>query len=408
MDRAVIEYKRRRAERIASKKTVRMDAVDKFRARRMERLESRMDAGVGWVFGALKSKGIDTSGMDLDEAFEKWNEINKGKGGNGKKEEPEAGKNAKGEEESGPRGAGNGGKSFVSVENASHAPEIGGYKRKNIKNFKNGYGETKVGAKEREDKAGVTMKANTNENGEWTAEREALHSKIIDDTFAGVKKATGKPTTTFMGGGPSSGKTYVVEKEAENLNLPKDDERILVDPDACKKTLPEYDPNDPGPVHEESSALAKRITKISQENGYNTLVDGTGDTSVESMRKKIQQAKDAGNTVNGVYVFKPVEDAICSNFARERTVSQEMLVSTHKKISKILPEIAPDFDNVKLYANLKKGEPPVLIAEGGGGKGLKILNEKLYKQFLANADYEYDQKRIDYLATLPESQKKKN
>ena len=232
-----------------------------------------------------------------------------------------------------------------------------------------------------------------------------MHSKIIDNTFEGVKKPEGKPVCTFMGGGPSSGKTYVVEKEAKNLNLPADDERVLVNPDDLKQELPEYSASDPGPVHEESSALAKRITKIAQENGYSVLVDGTGDGEAEKMRKKIQQAKDLGQTVNGVYVFKPVEDAICSNFARERTVSQEMLVNTHKMISKILPEIASEFDNVKLYANIKKGEPPVLIAEGGNGNGLKILNEDLYKMFLANADYQYDQKRIDYLRTLPESQK---
>ena len=404
MDDSVKRYRERRQARLDSKRVVNFDSIKAYRERQFNRVLTRLDsairedAGVGWAYGLAESKGIDTKGMSPKEVFEALKE--KGVKTPGPSNGGPKGKNMKGE--------GDKGKAFINAAKASHDHKIGGYERKNIKNFKNGYGETKVDAKDRECESGVTMKANTNEKGEWTAEREGLHSKIIDDTFAGVKKATGKPTTTFMGGGPSSGKTYVVNQEAENLNLPKDDERILVDPDKCKHPLPEYDPDNPGPVHEESSALAKRITKLAQENGYNTLVDGTGDGSVDKMRKKIQQAREAGNTVNGVYVFKPVEDAICSNFARERTVNPKEVVKTHKAISSILPEIAADFDNVKLYANLRKGEPPVLIAEGGGGKGLKILNEDIYKQFLANGSYEYNQERIDYLKGLPESQKKNN
>lgn len=400
MDKAVEKFRKRRQERLDAKngvKEVEYDSVAEFRKRRDARLNSRMDAGIGWAYGLAESKGIDTKGMSPKEVFEALNE--KGVSKPGVSKAGPKGKAMKGE--------GDKGKAFINGAKASHDKSVGGYKRQNVKNFKNGYGTTSVDSRDKETRAGITMKANTNDKGEWTAEREAIHSKFIDDTFNGVKKAKGKPVTTFMGGGPSSGKSYVVEKESENLKLPAKDERILVDPDKCKKPLPEYNPDDPEPVHEESSSLAKRITKIAQENGYNTLVDGTGDGSVEKMRKKIQQAKDAGQTVNGVYVFKPVEDAIVSNFARERTVNPDMLIDTHRKISKMLPEIAADFDNVKLYANMKKGEPPVLIAEGGGGKGLKILDQGLYKQFLANADYQATPERIKYLQSLPEAQKKK-
>lgn len=400
MDKAIIKYRKRRQERLDAKNGVvrsKNDSVEEYRKRRDERLNSRMDAGVGWAYGLAESKGIDTEGMSPKEVFEALRE--KGADKNGFSKGGPKGRLKKSEE--------SGQKHFVNANKASRDRTIGNYKRQNVNNFKNGYGSTAVDARDKETRAGITMKANTNDKGEWTEEREAIHSKIIDDAFNGVKKAQGKPVTTFMGGGPSSGKSYVVEKESENLKLPKKDERILVDPDKCKHPLPEYDPNDPEPVHEESSSLSKRITKIAQENGYNVLVDGTGDGSAEKMRKKIQQAKAAGQTVNGVYVFKPVEDAIVSNFARERTVDPMMLVDTHRQISKMLPEIAADFDNVKLYANMKKGEPPVLIAEGGGGKGLKILDDGLYKQFLANADYVATPERIKYLSSLPEAQKKK-
>ncbi len=307
--------------------------------------------------------------------------------------------------ERGGSAAGNGPKTYVSKGDASTAKKVGGYARKN--SFKNGYGVTKVDPRDRSSKSGYTMRQNTNGKGEWTVEREALHSKIIDDTFDKVEKASGKPVTTFMGGGPASGKSYVVKQEADNLNLPKDNERVLVDPDALKKPLPEYDPDNPGPVHEESSALAKRVTKIAQENGYNVLVDGTGDGSIEKMRGKIEQAKAAGHTVNGVYVFKPVEDALIANFSRERTVDPEEVVKTHKAISTILPAIAKDFDDVKLYANMKENEPPVLIATGGGGKDLSVIDQDLFGTFLKNGDYQYDEGRVRELSKLPEAQKKK-
>ena len=306
--------------------------------------------------------------------------------------------------EKGGSAAGNGPAKYATGD-VSGAKKVGGYTRKNT--FKNGYGTTKVNPKDRACKSGLSMRANTNGKGEWKEEREALHSKIIDDTFEGVEKADGQPVTTFMGGGPASGKSYVVKAEAENLQLPADNQRILIDPDKCKKPLPEYDPDNPGPVHEESSSLSKRMTQIAQENGYNVLVDGTGDGSADKMRAKIEQAKEAGHVVNGVYVFKPVEDAIVANFARERTVNPKMLVETHSKISTILPEIARDFDDVKLYANVRRGEPPILIATGGSGKDLTVLDQGLYDQFLANGNYQYDQARVNELKQLPEAQKKK-
>lgn len=388
-------YKERRRKRLAQKNGLseKRDAVEEFKERRNDRLEARMDAGVGWAYGLAESKGIDTSGMSPKEVFEALKE----KGGVPKAKNAVKGKGMKGEASTG----------YINAAKASHDHTIGGYKRKNIKNFKNGYGTTNVDKRDRESVYGATMKANTNENGEWTAEREALHSKIIDNTFNGVKKPKGKPVTTFMGGGPASGKSYVVKKEGGRLGLPSKDERVLVDPDECKKPLPEYDEDNPGPVHEESSALAKRIAKIAQENGYNALVDGTGDTSVEKMRKKIKQARDAGHTVNGVYVFKPVEKAIIDNFARDRTVDPKMLVETHQTISKMFPEIAGDFDDIKLYANMKFGEPPVLIARGGKGRELEIVNKDLYKQFLANADYQFNPSRVEELSKLPEAQKRK-
>jgi len=88
MDNAVKRYKARRKERIEKKNGVipQFDSVEEYKKRREGRLRERMDAGIGWVFGALKSNGVDTEGMSVDDAFEAWNKLN-GKKNGGKKEE---------------------------------------------------------------------------------------------------------------------------------------------------------------------------------------------------------------------------------------------------------------------------------------------------------------------------------
>lgn len=83
---AVEKYRRRRSERLANRRTTSCDCVEAYRERREARLESRLDAGVGWVFGVLKDNGVDTEGMSVKEAFEALKKINGGSSKNGSKE----------------------------------------------------------------------------------------------------------------------------------------------------------------------------------------------------------------------------------------------------------------------------------------------------------------------------------
>ena len=88
--------------------------------------------------------------------------------------------------------------------------------------------------------------------------------------------------------------------------------------------------------------------------------------------------------MNGVYVTIPVEEAIRRAEARgdktNRYVPVDRIVSIHRKVSQILPQIAAEFDSVKLYDN--SGSEPVLIATGGNGKGLQPIDQKLFDDFI--------------------------
>lgn len=350
----------------------RLSVVERFRRRRARRLDARgirLDAGWSEQDHPRDENGRFTSG---------------GGGGSKRSNEPKLKRNEPepkggGSSEKAPKASGK----FYS-KNGGKEKTVAGYRRKN--SFVNGYHATDTS--EREDRFGKTIKENTNENGEWTSEREAVHSKIIDNAFSGVKKAKGKPVTTFMGGGPASGKSYVRKNLGDAIGLPKPDEAVKIDPDECKAQLPEYTNENPGLVHAESSAVAKRIWQLARENGYNTLYDGTGDGSVAGMEKKIRQARESGNVVNAVYIYTPVENAIEQSKNRDRKLDEDLVVDIHRKVSEIVPQIAKDFDDIKIVYN-KKGETPKVIAEGGNGKPLRAIDKKLYQDFLDVKNYKH-------------------
>lgn len=258
----------------------------------------------------------------------------------------------------------------------------------------NGTGATKVDKNDiKEGPSKHSLAKHVDANGNLTPEREKLHEEIILRALEGKEKANGQQEFIMMGGGPASGKSTVVKKGA--VDVPDEKHAVTIDPDWCKAQLPEYqamvkagDKTAASYCHEESSALAKRISTVAQKNGYNVLYDGTGDGSVKSVEKKLAEAKANGLVTKGVYVTVPTNIAVERSNARGiktgRVVPEETIRGTHKKVSQILPEVAHLFDGgVQLFST--DGEVK-LIAEGGKGKGMKAVDQKLFDDFLAKAN----------------------
>lgn len=109
-------------------------------------------------------------------------------------------------------------------------------------------------------------------------------------------------------------------------------------------------------VHEESSALAKRILNIAINDNYNVILDGTGDGSNSSLMSKISQAKAAGLKVYGIYATCPTDVAIRRAQKRAEVTGREVpelrITKIHSAVSKILPVCAPVFDQVKPHIAL--------------------------------------------------------
>ena len=282
------------------------------------------------------------------------------------------------------------------------------------RHLKSGYGKTEASdiINEKKDNSG---KKYVDGEGNLSKERDALHTKIMDDVFfdnndsntkdrplgkdgkpiGAATPVEGQARLVFMGGGPASGKSSVIA--SGDVDVP--DNRVQIDPDRAKKALPEYQKmvaagdieNAAGFAHEESSALAKRAYEKAAENNMNVCYDGTGDGSVKSVEKKLAIARANGMKVEGVYVTCSTEEAIKRSDVRAaktgRKVNHDTIRDTHRKVSQILPQVADKFDTVSLY-DTGQGGKPVLIATGGNGKGLTAVKgqEKLFQAFLDKAN----------------------
>ncbi|MBQ8074218.1 MAG: zeta toxin family protein [Clostridia bacterium] len=134
------------------------------------------------------------------------------------------------------------------------------------------------------------------------------------------------------------------------------------------------------------------FTTYTFANGYNCTLDGTGDGSLKSMKKKIEEAQANGYSVEGVYVTCPTELAVERNAKRSKTDEYNRLVgegavrNIHAAVSKIFPEVAPLMDHVVLYDTNRKDSDgkPLKLAECRKGQKIQIVPgcEKYYQEFL--------------------------
>lgn len=277
-------------------------------------------------------------------------------------------------------------------------------------------------------KLDVSINKYIDKDGNFDPKREKLHQEIIHSYFEGKTPVPeGEEKLYYMtGGGAGTGKSTFVNNTGEyygkdfesyvadaknDITLFKGN-MIKLDADDLKKRLG-LDPKDEGSagyLHGESSALVKRITAIAQENGYNIMLDGTGDGGLgeedngkwTGMLGKVKSAKDKGYKVIANYGTVSVEEGLERNWTRyismieggisPRLVSGDEVVKTHAKVSQILPELSKEFDSIKLYDMSDK--PPRLIAEGGSGKSIdENINpsyNKEYLAFLEKAKYNWD------------------
>lgn len=224
----------------------------------------------------------------------------------------------------------------------------------------------------------------------FTEERTQLHEYMVQEAVLGVPTVT-DPTFYMLGGGTASGKTTMLK--SGQITVPEGKEAVQINADDVKEHLPEYrkmvaekNTDAAAYAHEESSYVTKRMQSAAFETSKNVVLDGTGDSSEESLGKKIISAKRAGYVVNGYYATVPTQVALQRAIDRGnktgRAVPVVIIANNHREVSRIFPFAAKSFDTIKLFDTLDGAK---LIASGAGGK-LDVLDNAAYESFLAKGN----------------------
>lgn len=200
---------------------------------------------------------------------------------------------------------------------------------------------------------------------------------------------------TFMGGGSGAGKGSI--QKSGQVTFRKGS--TIVDSDEAKRAIPEYrkmidagDNNAAAFAHSESSDMAARLMAESIDNGFDTVLDGTGNGTFEKLAGRVLDARERGaKRVVAEYVTIDTDEALRRAAARaERTgreVPEKVIRGTHENVSRIFPEAAERnlFDELRLWDNM--GDEPILVYERVDGVE-RILNPERYDAFLRkNPDY---------------------
>jgi predicted ABC-type ATPase len=244
--------------------------------------------------------------------------------------------------------------------------------------------------------------------GGWkldSATQQRLNDRIA--TVTGGVPRSNNPTFTMLGGGPAAGKSTVTndpKSGVPNTDPSKGEVKaVLINADEEKAANPNYlkmvnegNPKAAGYAHEESSYFAKQIQAAAIANHQDVVLDGTGNSKVESVLGKINGARAAGYAVNGVYVTCPTEVALSRANARAadpnsgnygRTVPEGVIRGTHAAVSSIVPSVASSFDTFKLV-DTTPGAPSAgqTIAQTTRGQDMTVNDKSAYATFLNKAN----------------------
>lgn len=224
----------------------------------------------------------------------------------------------------------------------------------------------------------------------------------VEHEFTPVEEGE-TPWVGMFGGGSGSGKTMLEEQAFKAC--PQPDNLPIVNSDQIKTLLPEWNDmiNGPHPenaakfLHEESSYLSKQLAEEFINDRYNLLLDGTGDSSFDKLKAKIDRINgDADVPVHAYYCTTDAEEACKRSFFRALSNPQRSMVphtvifGNHREVSYIFPEAtgisredpaSSLWESWELWDNNgAKGEHFVIAR--GNKMSIEIYHEQAWNQFL--------------------------
>ena len=128
----------------------------------------------------------------------------------------------------------------------------------------------------------------------------------------------------IMAGLPGAGKSYIRNKYYNKFNV--------VDCDEIKKKLPNYDPEQPRALHQESKIVEEYEIDHNLKEGNSFVYDTTA-TNIDKIVKLIQHAQELQYRVTIVYVKVSLATAMMRNSKRDRVVPVDVILDKYSKLN---------------------------------------------------------------------------
>ena len=224
--------------------------------------------------------------------------------------------------------------------------------------------------------------------------RETMRDMIVSRLFNQLVPVQDRaPIAYIMGGGGASGKGTIKRLLQSTGQIPSSG-LLELDPDEIKLEIPEYkqivaagDWRAANVVHEESSAIAKRVlAKAISKPQYDLVYDVTLGDPVKAA-VSLRALKAAGYEINLYGVVVDPVLALARADARARTTGRyvplDQLLKAHKGFVAGFPGYLALVDRAALFEN--SDTTPTLIAQRTATGGLEVLAEKAYNQVTERA-----------------------
>lgn len=204
-------------------------------------------------------------------------------------------------------------------------------------------------------------------DGKYTAERVALHEKIINDIFSpqailqATPKPGEKPVLTLTGGRPAAGKTSTLRGELGSIGH----NALYISADTIQESLPGYRGDHAGLFNGEAQDIALQVENIARKNGLNIVYDATM-KSQQPAKERVALYKSQGYSVHGYFVHTTPETSALRSMQRYKTTGRYVPIGVSLKSAtneKTFDSLIPEFDRWAIYDN--NGTKPRKVAEGG-------------------------------------------
>jgi SPP1 gp7 family putative phage head morphogenesis protein len=241
----------------------------------------------------------------------------------------------------------------------------------------------------------------TDEQGNYTPEREALHEQIVQKYLDAYKphemvqraldRGDMPPTLLLLAGGTGAGKTTTLGTISPpmvqlGVNVAADDIKMYDLSEWAQLAASDYWEAGAGVLHEESSHIAKQLLNRAMAAKKDIVYDATLRNKAKAMAL-FDKARKQGYRLELLYVDADPEVALTRAKIRaqesKRFVPENFARVSHQQAPGAFRDYADQLDRWWVYqAGSQKGEPSRRLAVAGKGQRISVEEEDRWEKFI--------------------------